>query len=57
MPKAYESMKREFMSDGMSDKAAEKKAARIFNASRKTGQRIVSPRGENARKKSRSKKR
>lgn len=31
MPAGYEKMKKEFMSDGMSKKAAEKKAARIWN--------------------------
>jgi hypothetical protein len=32
MPKQYEAMRDKFKSEGMSDKAAKKKAARIYNA-------------------------
>lgn len=32
MPKAYERMRDKFKSEGMSDKAAKGKAARIYNA-------------------------
>lgn len=32
MPKAYEKMRDKFKSEGMSDKAAKQKAARIYNA-------------------------
>jgi hypothetical protein len=41
MPKKYEAMKKEFKKDGMSTKAAEGKAARIYNAQRKKGQKPV----------------
>lgn len=34
MPKAYEAMKSKFKGSGMSTKAAEKKAARIYNSRR-----------------------
>lgn len=34
MPKQYESMRDEFKKEGMSDKAAKRKAARIYNARR-----------------------
>jgi len=36
MPAGYLKMKKEFMSKGMSKKAAEKKAARIWNAKHKS---------------------
>jgi len=32
MPKAYEKMKAKFKAEGMSDKAAKTKAAKIYNA-------------------------
>jgi len=32
MPKAYEEMKKRFKSEGMSDRAAKEKAARIYNS-------------------------
>ena len=32
MPKAYEKMRDKFKSEGMSDKGAKRKAARIFNS-------------------------
>lgn len=41
MPKAYEAMRDKFKSEGMSDKAAKGKAARIYNAKRKRGQKPV----------------
>lgn len=41
VPKRYESMKKEFKREGMSDKAAKTKAAKIFNATRKPGQKPV----------------
>jgi len=41
MPEAYEEMRDEFQSKGMSKKGAEKKAARIFNAHRRPGQKPV----------------
>ncbi len=34
MPKAYEKMRNKFKKQGMSDKAAKKKAARIYNSRR-----------------------
>ena len=34
MPKAYGAMRDKFKKKGMSDKAAKKKAARIYNANR-----------------------
>lgn len=41
MPKKYEAMKAKFKREGMSTKAAEGKAARIFNSERKKGQKPV----------------
>lgn len=41
MPKFYTSMRDEFKREGMGDKAAKKKAARIYNAKRKPGQKPV----------------
>lgn len=41
MPRAYEAMKSKFMKSGMSKKAAEKKAARIYNSRRKPGSKPV----------------
>lgn len=35
MPKAYEAMRDSFKQKGMSDKAAKKKAARIYNSKHK----------------------
>ena len=34
MPKQYEAMKARFKGEGMSDRAAKRKAARIYNANR-----------------------
>ena len=45
MPKAYESMKARFKKQGLSDKASKAKAAKIFNARRKKGQRPVTRKG------------
>lgn len=36
MPAGYEKMRDKFKREGMSDKAAKKKAARIWNATHKT---------------------
>lgn len=41
MPKKYEKMRDKFKSEGMSDKAAKGKAARIYNSNRKPGQKPV----------------
>lgn len=41
MPKAYEKMRDAFRKGGMSEKAAKTKAAKIYNAKRKPGQRPV----------------
>ena len=41
MPEAYEKMRDSFKKKGMSDKAAKTKAAKIFNANRKAGQKPV----------------
>lgn len=41
MPAAYEAMRDDFKKQGMGDKAAKGKAARIFNAKRKPGQAPV----------------
>lgn len=41
MPRKYEKMRDEFKKEGMSDKAAKGKAARIYNAQRKPGQKPV----------------
>lgn len=35
MPKEYLAMKKKFIKDGMSEKEAEKKAARIYNSTHK----------------------
>lgn len=35
MPKAYEAMRDKFMRQGLGQKAAKKKAARIYNSKRK----------------------
>jgi hypothetical protein len=41
MPAKYEAIKRKFMRDGMSEKEAATRAARIYNAQRKRGQKPV----------------
>ena len=41
MPVKYEAMRDKFKSQGMGDQPAKKKAARIFNAQRKPGQKPV----------------
>lgn len=41
MPKRYEAMRDAFKREGLDDKAAKKKAARIYNATRKRGQKPV----------------
>jgi hypothetical protein len=41
MPDAYEGMRDNFKRKGMSDSAAKTKAARIFNARRRPGQKPV----------------
>jgi len=41
MPKKYIAMRDRFKGEGMSDKAAKKKAAMIYNSQRKTGQKPV----------------
>ena len=41
MPKKYEAMRDAFKKKGMGDKAAKKKAARIYNTTRKSGQKPV----------------
>jgi hypothetical protein len=46
VPKAYEKMRDAFKRDGLSDKAAKKKAARIFNSKRKKGQKPVTRGGD-----------
>jgi hypothetical protein len=46
MPKAYERMRDKFKRQGMSAKAAKGKAARIFNANRKPGQKPVTRKGK-----------
>ena len=40
MPKGYEDMKKKFISQGMSTKGAEAKAAKIWNAGHKGGQTV-----------------
>ena len=45
MPKSYERMRDKFKREGLSDKAAKAKAARIYNAhAKKTGKRPVTRR-------------
>lgn len=56
MPKKYEAIKRKLMSKGVSKKAAETKAAKIYNGTRKTGQKPVT-RGSDKAKTVRKKKR
>lgn len=41
MPKKYEKMRDSFKRQGMSDKAAKGKAARIYNSQRKAGSKPV----------------
>jgi len=41
MPKAYEKMRDKFKKEGLSDKEAKKKAARIYNSKRKKGSKPV----------------
>ncbi len=41
MPKRYTGMRDAFKRKGMSDKAAKRKAARIYNATRKRGSKPV----------------
>jgi hypothetical protein len=43
MPHAYESMRDQFIKDGLSREDAERKAARIFNKNRTPGQEPVGP--------------
>jgi hypothetical protein len=40
MPKGYEKMRDAFMKKGMTKQAAQKKAARIYNAKHKGGQTV-----------------
>ena len=40
MPKGYEKMRDSFKKEGMSEKAAQKKAARIWNSTHKGGQTV-----------------
>jgi len=41
MPKKYTKMRDQFKKEGLSDKTAKSKAAKIYNATRKSGQRPV----------------
>ena len=41
MPKAYEAMRDAFIRQGMSEKDAKQKAARLYNARRRKGQKPV----------------
>lgn len=41
MPEKYVKLREKFKSEGLSDKAAKTKAARIFNAQRRKGQKPV----------------
>lgn len=41
MPKAYEAMRDKFQREGLTARAAKGKAARIYNAARKPGQKPV----------------
>lgn len=41
MPKAYEKMRDKFKKEGMGEKAAKTKAAKIYNANRKAGAKPV----------------
>jgi hypothetical protein len=45
MPAKYEAMRDKFERTGMPAKAAKKKAARIYNATRKKGQKPVTRKG------------
>lgn len=51
MPKQYEDMRDQFYADGMSEKAAKTKAAKIYNARRKPGQKPVTGKHKGGRKK------
>lgn len=43
MPRRYEKMRDEFIKQGISEKAAKAKAARIYNATRKPGEPPLNP--------------
>jgi hypothetical protein len=43
MPRRYEAMRDKFKKEGMSEKAAKEKAAKIYNATRKKGEPKLSP--------------
>jgi hypothetical protein len=45
MPPRYEAMRDKFEKQGLKPKAAKKKAARIYNATRKKGQAPVTRKG------------
>jgi hypothetical protein len=45
MPAKYEAMRDKFKKEGLKDKPAKKKAARIFNAQRKKGEAPVTRKG------------
>lgn len=45
MPAKYEAMRDKFKQQGMSTKAAKTKAARIYNGTRKKGQKPVTRKG------------
>lgn len=50
MPKAYEAMRDRFQREGLGEQAAKGKAARIYNARRKPGQRPVTRRMHGGRR-------
>jgi hypothetical protein len=41
MPRQYEKMRDQFKKQGLSDRSAKRKAAKIYNARRKIGQKPV----------------
>jgi hypothetical protein len=45
MPETYERMRDEFKRQGLSDREAKRKAAKIYNSRRKVGQKPVTPKG------------
>lgn len=50
MPKRYEAMRDSFIREGMSEKAAKTKAAKVYNATRKRGEAPVTGKHEEKKK-------
>jgi len=55
MPVKYERIKKDLLDRGYTEREAKAHAAAIYNAYRKPGQTIVSPHGENIKKRGKRK--